>query len=149
MLGHREDAEDATQETMLRVVRNLDRWDPNRAFEPWLMTIAGNRCRTRLANRRRRPCNLQLDIPIQDSSHLARDAKLMSEEISLALKQIRCEYREAFNLFHEKDLSYAEIAETMNIPLGTVKTWVHRARREIVNRLKKRDILADNELPSS
>ena len=55
MLGQREDAEDATQETFLRVARNLHRWDPTRSFEPWLLTIAGNRCRTRLAKLTRRP----------------------------------------------------------------------------------------------
>ena len=65
MLGQREDAEDATQETMVRVCKNLQRWDQNRAFEPWLLTIAGNRCRTRLAKRMRRPKNITLEHPIE------------------------------------------------------------------------------------
>ena len=61
MLGQREDAEDATQETFVRVVNNLQRWDPARAFEPWLLTIAGNRCRTKLAKRKRRPSEMTLN----------------------------------------------------------------------------------------
>ena len=64
MLGQREDAEDATQETFVRVIRNLHRWDQGRAFEPWLLTIAGNRCRTKLARRMKRPGNVSLDQPI-------------------------------------------------------------------------------------
>ena len=148
MLGQKEDAEDATQETMIRVVRNLHRWDPDRAFEPWLLTIAGNRCRTRLAKRTRRPSNLSLEHPVPDSRTISDEANLLSEEIELALKNMRSEYRSAFKLFHEKEMCYAEIAETMSIPLGTVKTWVHRARREIVAKLKKRGVFGDPKLPT-
>ena len=99
MLGQKEDAEDATQETMLRVVRNLHRWDQDRAFEPWLLTIAGNRCRTRLSQRIRRPNNLSLEHPIPDSRLISEEAKQLSEEIELALTQMRAEYRNAFKLF--------------------------------------------------
>jgi RNA polymerase sigma-70 factor (ECF subfamily) len=138
MLGQREDAEDATQETFVRVVRNLHRWDPNRAFEPWLLTIAGNRCRTRLAKRMRRPGTLTLDYPVEDQSIELARAKLLDEEIQLALNQVRQEYRDAFLLFHKQELCYAEIAKKLDVPLGTVKTWVHRARRELIVRLRKR-----------
>ncbi len=141
MLGQREDAEDATQETFLRVVRNLHRWDSTRAFEPWLLTIAGNRCRTRLAKRMRRPSTLTLDYPVEDQSVELARAKLLNEEIDLALKQVRKEYRQAFELFHKREMCYAEIAETLGVPLGTVKTWVHRARRELIIRLKTRGVL--------
>src|SRR3954468_21863612 len=55
MLGQRQDAEDAAQETFVRVLKNLHRWDQAREFQPWLLAIAGNRCRTALAARRRRP----------------------------------------------------------------------------------------------
>src|SRR5687768_16184080 len=55
MLGQRQDAEDAAQETFVRVLKNLHRWDPARDFEPWLLAIAGNRCRTALSSRKRRP----------------------------------------------------------------------------------------------
>src|SRR5436305_14798936 len=55
MLGQRQDAEDAAQETFVRVLKNLHRWDQERDFQPWLLTIAGNRCRTALAARKRRP----------------------------------------------------------------------------------------------
>lgn len=141
MLGQREDAEDATQETMVRLVNNLHRWEQDRAFEPWLLTIAGNRCRTRLAKRKRRPISVPLEYPIQDRSHLEYQAQLLNEEIDLALSFLRLEYRQAFILFHEREMGYAEIADELKVPLGTVKTWVHRARREIVTRLRKRGTL--------
>ena len=60
MLGQREDAEDVSQEAFVRVLKSLPRWDQQRAFEPWLMTIAANRCRTQLAQRKRRQPILSL-----------------------------------------------------------------------------------------
>ncbi len=143
MLGQREDAEDATQETFLRVARNLHRWDQDRAFEPWLLTIAGNRCRTRLAKRMRRPGTTTLDYPIEDDTGL-QAAQLLAEEVDLALDSIRNEYRRAFELFHKHEMCYHEIAETLDVPLGTVKTWVHRARRELICQLKNRGVVGES-----
>lgn len=145
MLRQREDAEDCTQETLIRVMRNLHRWDPTRKIEPWLFTIAGNRCRTRLSKRCSRPKPVALEIPVEDSSQLYRAAELLTEEIDLALEDLRAEYRNAFTLFHRHEMSYEEIGEVMGVPLGTVKTWVHRARRELVARLAKRGVVEESK----
>ena len=141
MLGQREDAEDATQETFVRVVNNLHRWDSTRAFEPWLLTIAGNRCRTRLAKRKRHPGVVTLDYPIEDESVAISRGELLAEEMQHVLGSIRKEYREAFLLFHNREMCYNEISDELSVPLGTVKTWVHRARRELITKLKKRGVL--------
>jgi RNA polymerase sigma-70 factor (ECF subfamily) len=143
MLRQRQDAEDCTQETLIRVLKNLHRWDSTRKFEPWLFTIAGNRCRTRLARRGRQPVVHSLDVPVADDWELRRDAALLSEEVDLALEGLRSEYREVFTRFHRCQMSYEEISEAMGIPLGTVKTWVHRARRDIVARLLKRGVVEE------
>lgn len=145
MLRQREDAEDCTQETLIRVMRNLHRWDPTRKFEPWLFTIAGNRCRTRLSRRCNKPNPVTLEIPVEDNSQQYRDAELLTEEVELALRDLRAEYRNAFTLFHRHEMSYEEIGEMMNVPLGTVKTWVHRARRELVARLTQRGVVEESK----
>ena len=144
MLRQREDAEDATQETFFRVAKNLHRWDSSRAFEPWLLTIAGNRCRTLLSKRKRKPNVLSLEFPVEDDSRERTDANLLAEEIELALSCIRLEYRQAFELFHHQQLEYAEIAVRLDVPLGTIKTWVHRARREIVLKLRSRGVVYES-----
>lgn len=141
MLRQREDAEDATQETFFRVANNLHRWDSQRAFEPWLLTIAGNRCRTLLSKRKRRPHVLSLEFPVPDDTLEQRRAGLLNEEIDLALGTIRDDYRHAFQLFHHQQMEYADIAVALDVPLGTVKTWVHRARREIVLKLQNRGVV--------
>lgn len=142
MLGRREDAEDAVQETFIRVLRSLPRWDDSRDFEPWLLAIAGNRCRTALALRKRKPAPDSLDelAPVADDDN--RDHHL-TEEVQRALGQVREEYRQAFVLFHEHEKSYGEIAEMMSVPLGTIKTWVHRARRDLMDQLRQRGVVED------
>ena len=141
MLRHREDAEDATQETFLRVAKNLHRWDNSKRFEPWRLTIAGNRCRTRLARLANKPNSVTLEHCPEDPSHLDVSAALLSEEVRQALESVRPEFRDAFTMFYERELSYAEIAGEMNVPLGTVKTWVHRARRDLIRILQERGAL--------
>jgi len=140
MLGHREDAEDATQETFVRVLRHLARWDQSREFRPWLLAIAGNRCRTLLSQRSQRPQPSDLVEEVPDEGPDLQAARNLAEEVDLALAALREEYRQAFLLFHEQQLSYIEIAEVMACPVGTAKTWVHRARREMAQRLQRRGI---------
>ena len=143
MLGQRQDAEDVAQETFVRVLKNLHRWDATRDFEPWLLAIAGNRCRTALSNRKRRPAPEILPEQVSDGLPDMQAAKNLAEEVTLALTGIRDDYRQAFVLFHEQELSYGEIAEAMNVPLGTVKTWVHRARRELIDQLQRRGVVVE------
>lgn len=147
MLGHRQDAEDVTQESFVRAIRSLSRWDKERAFKPWLLAIAGNRCRSLLATRARRPHSLAELEHVPDKRPDLQPARNLAEEIELALDQLREEYRQAFLLFHGQQLSYAEIAEVLNCPVGTVKTWVHRARRELADRLHQRGVV--QELPNA
>jgi len=141
MLGHRQDAEDAAQETFVRVLRNLRTWDENRDFEPWLLAIAGNRCRTALARRMRRPLVCSLIDPLPERTPDLQAARQLAEEVTLALETLRAEYRQAFVLFHQYELSYAEIADSMQCPIGTVRTWIHRARREMIRHLQARHVL--------
>src|SRR5207244_1322142 len=144
MLGQRQDAEDAAQETFVRVLKNLHRWDPGRDFLPWLLAIAGNRCRTALAARRRRPVAEPTVELVADDAPDQRPADHLAEEVHLALAELRPEYAQAFLLFHDQELSYAEIAEAMQVPLGTIKTWVHRARRELIDCLRRRGAIPES-----
>ena len=65
----------------------------------------------------------------------------MALELELALAQIPTCQRDAFRLFHERSLSYADIASEMGCPIGTVKTWVHRARGKVIQQLIQRDVV--------
>jgi RNA polymerase sigma-70 factor (ECF subfamily) len=143
MLSHQQDAEDATQESFVRALRSLRNFDPEREFLPWLLAIAGNRCRTMLSARARRPATTPLVDHVPDGAVELAGANNLAEEVKLALSTLRAEYRQAFLLFHEQELSYAEIGIVMSCPLGTVKTWVHRARRELIERLSQRGVIEE------
>ena len=144
LLRHRQDAEDVTQEVFLRVFRSLKRWDASRPLKPWIMTIAVNRCRTWLTQRTRRPDLVEYlqetaaSAPADDSAELAR-------EIQAALAELRDDYRLVFTLYHEQGLPYEDIAEAVDKPVGTVKTWLHRARLEVLERLRRRGMVSEVE----
>ena len=145
MLAQRQDAEDAAQETFVRALRSLSRWDSQRPVLPWLLAIAGNRCRTALAARRRRPVASGLaEEECPDRSHELQAARNLAEEVQAALDLLRPEYRGAFVLFHEQELSCDEIARVLGRPAGTIKTWIRRARQELIARLRRRDVLQES-----
>jgi len=144
-----EDAEDLTQETFVRMFRALDRYDPERPFAAWLFTIA-----TRLAIdhlRRRRVPTVSMLVAEAGSTEErtidVEDPGLKPDEItSNAEEEVRAQslidslpehYRIVVLLRHQQDLSYEEIAEALNLPLGTVKARIHRARALLKDRIER------------
>jgi RNA polymerase sigma-70 factor (ECF subfamily) len=142
LLRHRHDAEDAAQEAFVRVFRSLHRWDPARALKPWILTIAVNRCRTALAKRGRRPTPMEFvdDVP---SAALPEVGNELATAIAEALDGLREDHREVFILFHETGRPYEEIAEILERPVGTIKTWLHRARAQILESLQRKGLALD------
>ena len=144
LLAHSHDAEDVTQEVFLRVFRSLRRWDPARPLRPWVLGIAVNRCRTWVGRRAGRP-ELADYLHETPDHRPADDAGELRVEIRAAVDALRGEYREVFVLFHERGQSYEEIADAVGRPVGTVKTWLHRARLELLDRLRERGLVPDEQ----
>jgi RNA polymerase sigma-70 factor (ECF subfamily) len=146
ILHHRQDAEDVCQEVFLRIFRSLDTWDPSRPLRPWILGIAVNRCRTWLSQRQRRPETVDYLQEVAATRPEEDDSFELLGEIHQALATLRDDYRLVFLLFHEQGQSYEEIALAVDRPVGTVKTWLHRARTEILGRLQQRGMI--EELPT-
>lgn len=138
MLGNREDAEDATQEALLRAYRSLGSYDGVRPFRTWLLSILVNRCRTALLHRARRERRV-----IVDDDRVARVAVAPSETGALefrtalagALRRLAPEQREAFLLKHVEQLEYTEMSAITGDGISALKMRVQRAcdrlRREL------------------
>ena len=136
-------AEDVAQETFLKAFRRLDTYDPTRKFSSWLFKIAHNATLDHL----RRP-NLDT-LPLEghgddetDFAAVLADEKSESPEagagrydlaraLDRGLRALRPDYAEVLLLRFRQGLSYQEIAEVTGQPLGTVKTNIHRARKEL------------------
>lgn len=145
ILRNAHDAEDVAQEVFVRVFRSLSRWDSSRKLRPWILGIAINRCRTALAKRVKYP-------EAVDYLHetAGRESFDDSRELAGAIREVvdnlRTDYREVFVLFHEAGHSYEEISAAIDRPVGTIKTWLHRARVEVLAYLRRKGLVtADPE----
>ena len=148
LVGQRETAQDLAQETFLRAFKALDTFDLKRPFGPWLYRIATN-LSINWVKRARLP-TVSLDAPppvvgddaeplaIPDTSAepAARFAQVeMQAQLRKAILSLPPDYRVVIELRHFQEMSYEEIAEALNVPLGTVKTHLFRARRLLRDRL--------------
>ena len=140
MMGHRHDAEDVMQETFVRALRGLSGFDSTRPLRPWLLGIAANRCRTALARRAKRLGLAEASDDRVDPRAGLTDPDDLAGELERALERLRPDYRMVFSLFHEQNLAYEEIAVAIGRPIGTVKTWLHRARAELAEDLSRRGV---------
>lgn len=145
MMGHQHDAEDVAQETFLRALRGIAGFDPDRPIRPWLLGIAANRCRTALSKRVRRPTLTESPEDCVDPKAGLTDPDDLARELERALDLLRPEYRAVFSLFHEQNLAYEDIAQSLGRPVGTVKTWLHRARAELADHLSRRGVQCGND----
>ena len=147
MVRDRETAEDLSQETFVKVLNNLDRYSPEFKFSSWLFKIANNLTIDHLRRRRLDTISIEgaPDAVTSESARATSIAVVSQEEspleelesrelgtaIERAIARLRPEYRACIMLRHVEDKSYEEIAEIVKLPLGTVKTYIHRARHEL------------------
>ncbi len=147
MVRNREQAEDLSQETFVKVLNAIDSYRPEYKFSSWVFKIANNAAIDHL--RRRELSTLSLDgsphaatpeaieataLQISDHSESPLDeveAKELGGEIEVVISRLRPEYRTCILLRHVEGRSYEEIAEILDLPLGTIKTYIHRARNEL------------------
>mgnify|MGYP000288625841 FL=1 len=132
MLANDQDARDAAQDTLVKVLKNLHRYDPNRRFSTWVFGIARNTCIDEHRRRKRRAYDEPGEIvdtrpsPHQNAARSQRAAMLGE-----ALKELPPMYREVLVLYHFEHKKYSEIAEILDVPMGTVMNRIFRARRKL------------------
>jgi RNA polymerase sigma-70 factor (ECF subfamily) len=143
ILRHPEDARDAAQETFVRAYAALGTFDPAQAFAPWVLRIARNHCLDLARRRGARPLEVALDADPEDGGSReladvttpraddAMEHRELAGSVQRAVSALPANYREVVELFHVEHLSYKEISQALDVPLGTVMTWLHRARARL------------------
>ncbi len=127
-------ADDLAQDTFVRMLQHADRFDPKYAMKTWLLTIARRLLINHSRRAERRVVHSEFELtssPVDTPASIAavnderRDAR---ERLTRALATLSDSQRQAVVLFHQQDLSIQEVADVMQIPVGTVKSHLHRAR---------------------
>jgi len=150
--GDRQAAEDLFQETFLQVFSNLERFRPEGRFRPWVYTIAANLARDEMRRRRRRKsASLDEEISPGEDAKLvdmigsqtaepeavanSREAATLAGELLSRLPET---LREVVTLYFYNDMKYAEISAALGLPMGTVKSRLFRAIREMSQAMKQK-----------
>ena len=136
IVAHREDALDATQEAMIAIARGITRFDGRAAFGTWCYRIATNAALDELRRKQRRPMPADPDGPEPAVPETGpADVVAARLDVDAALRHVPDEFRVAVVLRDLCDLDYAEIAEVLDIPPGTVRSRISRGRAILVERL--------------
>jgi len=150
MLNNKHEAEDAVQDTFLRLYKNLDRYDESQKFSTWIFRIATNLCIDRL--RKRRP-TYSLDAEVTDGDGTSNDFYTMmpsdedtpekqvivsetQQQILNAIETMPEKYKSIVMLRYMQDLSLQEISDVLDMPVTTIKTRLHRGREFLRKKLE-------------
>lgn len=136
------EAEDISQETFLRVWKALPGFRLDANFRTWLYRIVVNLCYDRLPKLRKEMSSLEPDVILDlPASGYQPEAELLASEmqaiLQTAFEQLPIKYRLLLSLRHLQELSYEEIAAVTHLPLGTVKTGIHRGRQILKEMIKE------------
>ena len=147
-MGHFERAEELAQEAFIRAYRSAERFDTKRRFSTWLYTIARNLISNDLRNRARRYRRFHIRDDdwdhrgVEQVADTARSplGRLEADEIKQGLERamgtLSADQRQALVLAEYERMPYKDIAHIFNCPVGTIKAWIHRAKRKLVGELQ-------------
>ena len=144
--GSKEDALDITQEVFVSLFRNMDKFKEEFSILPWIKKITVNRCLNFIRDKKE---TLSLNkiteegdefeaiLPSDENTERSILYKDTKKSLETAIKRLPPEERMAVLLRHMKGMKYEEIARVMNVPLGTIKTFLHRGRKILKDDLGK------------
>jgi len=140
LLRERTQAEDAAQESLLRIWKALPGFDGRAALSTWIYTITRNRCLTALERRRESESLADEAVAIEADTVQSTAAPEPHDHLALLRELVDAlpdRYRQALTSFYYEDRSVAEVAVMLGVPEGTVKTNLHRARALLLLRLEQ------------
>ena len=150
MVKNTDDADDLTIEAFGKAFARLEQYSPNFAFSTWLFKIASNNCIDYIRKKRIKVTSMDtgyttdsgetIYFDAKSSTHDPEEAIIHTQKVKMMrqlVTKLKPRYRELVELRYFDELSYEEIAETLNLPLGTVKAQLFRARDFLANMIEK------------
>ncbi len=149
MVNNKEEAQDLAQEAFIRAFRSLESFDTSRSFPAWLFRITTNLCVDYYRKRKLKTISLVQEAGHDREEHTidleSADAgpdenfeeKESAERLDRMVRTLPAPYRIVILLRHQSDMSYDEIAEALNLPLGTVKARIHRAHKMLREKFER------------
>lgn len=149
MVNNRDDAEDLTIEAFGKAFRNIKQYTPDYAFSTWLFKIATNNCIDFIRRKKKQTLSIDSGFDNGDGNEVTIDIKaeapdpeenMIKKQKGVAMREVvdrlKPRYKNLIELRYYKELSYEEIAAELDLPLGTVKAQLFRAREFLYNMLK-------------
>lgn len=135
LTGNHQDAQDLVQEVLLRVRRGLTTYEPG-SMEGWLSRITTNAFLDDVRKRQRRPADAVAEVPepalaVEGDPEAVLARTNLPDEVQAALRALPDEYRAAIVLCDVLGYDYAEIARQLDVPIGTVRSRIHRGRAQL------------------
>ncbi len=144
-VGTKEESEDIVQDTFVKLFEKKDYYRPISEFSTWIFTIASNLAKTELRKRKRRKTsslsdlgleNKDFDVPVKDTTDEETLDEFADSKIQDAIQSLQIHFRTALILRDIEELSYEEISKILDVPLGTIKSRINRARLQLQEKLK-------------
>jgi RNA polymerase sigma-70 factor, ECF subfamily len=144
-LSGREDIEDVVQDVLVSAYRSIHSFDTSLRFSSWIYRIAHNAFVNTLRSRKYRVFDIDFDTLIshhvvEDSESIERDRKELAELMEHALARVSPKYREVLVLHYFEDMSYKDIADVLQVPVGTVGVRIKRAKEALRAQVKPQDV---------
>lgn len=129
-------AEDVVQEALLKAYLNIHRYDPDRSFSTWVYKIVTNCALDYLRKKKDRSLDDLEEVPAEEDTSLLdqEDAEVRKQQVAKlkeAIEHLSPQYKAVINLYYWEKKSYEEIAEIMQKPMGTIKVWLYRAKKQL------------------
>lgn len=140
LMGNEYDANDIVQETLIKAITKIDLYKENSSFSGWLCSIAKNTF-IDTVRKNNRHTDIEINEYNQNTIEIDDDELWYNKEEKIinlenSIKQLPQEYIKVLNMRFYLDMSYEDISKKMCVPIGTIKTWIHRAKNELKKQYK-------------
>ncbi|WP_139490424.1 RNA polymerase sigma factor [Brevibacillus dissolubilis] len=137
ILGNEQDALDASQEALIRIYRKIDTFQEKAKFSTWVQRIVSNICMDKFRAKKETVSIDEHEMILPDKNNVEESIlrTSLSEDVNKAIEKLPEQYRLVIVLRYLQDFSYQEIADTLDLPLNTVKSYLFRARQQLQDHL--------------